>query len=97
MAKKFSLVRDSNGNPAQLVPLSDPHDIATGEQSNPIDGKVVRICAVDGAIRWLIGEDPEATAASHFLADQAEIYQPIEPGHKVSVYGGPANIGTAGI
>jgi len=88
---------DSNKRTIPIIKLNDPHDIATGEQSNEIDGTIVRICATDGAIRFLIGANPTALTTSNFLADQADIYQPCNVGDKVSVLGGPANISTAGV
>jgi hypothetical protein len=96
MAKKFRLFRDSNGNPVNLIRLNDPQEVLSGAQSLPIDGKAVRIFASDGAIRFLIGENPVADATSHALADQTDIYQPCNEGDKVSVFGGPANIATVG-
>lgn len=97
MSKKPFRPFDSNKNPISVMQLNDSHDIADGEQSDAIDGTIVRICATDGAIRFLIGADPTALTTSHFLADQAEIYQPCNVGDKVSVKGGPANISTCGV
>ena len=100
MAKKVYLPVDSNQKPLGIIQLNDPHDIdgsASSVQSNAIDGKVVRICATDGAIRFLIGTDPTALTTSHFLADQQEIWMPCDEGDKVAVLGGPANIATAGV
>jgi hypothetical protein len=97
MAKKVYLPVDSNGKAIPIIKLNDPQEVLSGAQSLPINGKIVRICATDGAIRFEVGANPTATATSHFLADQAEIWLPCEVDDKVSVLGGPANVATAGV
>ena len=99
MAKKIILPIDANANAVQCLKLSSPQDIdgtGTHAVSAAIQGELVRIVAIDGDIRFLIGTAPEALATSHFLGDHQEIWMPIEIGEKVSVLGGPAHIATAG-
>ena len=98
--KKLVLVRDANGAAIQAIALSAPHNVdgsSASAQSDAIDGELVRICAYDGDCRFLIGADPEASVTSHFLAEKSEIWVPITVGHKVAIYGGKANIATAGV
>ena len=100
MAKKNFLPLDTNANPVPLMKLSASEDIdgsIAHDESTAIDGNTVRIVAIDGDIRFLIGADPEALETSHFLGDHQEIYQPCNVGDKVSVLGGPANIATGGV
>jgi len=100
MAKKLRLLKDDTGSAIQVMALSAPHDVdgtSQAAQSNAIDGECVRISAVTGPLRFLIGDNPTAQATSHYLAEGDTIYQPCEVGDKVSVLGGKANIATAGM
>jgi hypothetical protein len=99
-AVKNQMPVDGNSNAIPVMKLGVSEDIdgtSTHDESAAIDGNMVRIVATDGDIRFLIGADPEALETSHFLGDHQEIYQPCEVGDKVSVLGGPANIGTVGV
>jgi hypothetical protein len=98
-AAKNQMPTDSNSNPIPVMKLNASEDIdgtSNHDESAAIQGNMVRIVAIDGDIRFLIGEDPEALEDSHFLGDHQEIYQPCNIGDKVSVLGGPANIATLG-
>lgn len=100
MSKKKALLKDVTGSAIQIMELSSPHDVdgtTASAQSNAIDGEIVRICALDTDIRWLIASNPIALTTSHYLGQGKEIYQPIEVGYKVAVLGGKANISTAGV
>ena len=91
--------KDEHGQAVQIMSLSDPHDVdgsTLSAQSNPIDGKIVRICAVGADIRFVIGTDPTATITSNFLTANSEIWCPITVGDRVAVLGGIANIATVG-
>ena len=99
MAKKALLTRDANGELIQVMNLHSPQDVdgtSASTQSTAIEGDLVRICAVDADIRFLIGADPEALTTSHFLPQGGEIWMPITSGNKVAVLGGKANIAIAG-
>lgn len=100
MSKSLELSRDVNGAVIQVTALNDPQDVdgsSASAQSSAIDGKLVRICAVSGDIRFLIGSNPVALTTSHFLAEKSEIWVPITVGYKVAILGGVANIATAGL
>jgi hypothetical protein len=97
MSYKIHLITGSNGEVLPIIQLNDAQDVLSGAQSTPIQGKLVRICATSGAIRFLVGANVTAIATSNYLADQQEIYQPCKVGDVVSVYGGPANVATAGV
>lgn len=99
-AKQNLFPLDNNGNPVPCMKLSSPEDIDGTEghqESTPISGNMVRICAINGDIRFLVGDGVEAGEASHFLADKQEIWMPCDTGDVVSVYGGEANVATAGV
>jgi hypothetical protein len=94
----MGLLLDKNGNPTQIMELKSPHDVdgtSASAQSDAIEGDVVRIFAVSGTVRWLIGANPTALATSHALGEGQEIYQPIGRGQKVAILGGVANIGSS--
>jgi len=97
---KKLLERDDNGSPMGLMKLAFPHDIdgtSQSVQSNAINGYVVRIVSLDNILRVKIGTNPTAAATSEITVPAlGEIYLPIEPGQKVAVRGGQANISTAG-
>lgn len=93
----MTLILDKNGNATQIIALSAPHDVdgsLSSQQSNAINGDIVRIFAVSGTVRFLVGSNPTALASSHALAEGQDIYQPIAKGDKVAVLGGIANIST---
>lgn len=95
----FNLLRDQNGNTIPIVALKEPHDVdgsVASAQSQPIDGDFVKITAKGSDITWLIGTNPEALQTSNWLGWGDYIYQPIERGQKVAVFGGLANIATVG-
>jgi hypothetical protein len=96
---KALLVRDANGEIIPVMNLSSPQDVdgaLASAQSGAITGDLVRICAVNADIRFLIGADPIALTTSHFLPQAGEIWMPIISGYKVAVLGGKANISVAG-
>lgn len=100
MAKKLQMPYDTNGNPVQAMKLGDPEEIdgtLAHDETAALEGELVRIVALDGDIRFLIGTAPEAEATSHFLGDHQEIWMPITTGDKVSVYGGKAQVAVAGV
>ena len=97
---KKLLQRDDNGSPTGLMELTFAHDIdgtSQNAQSNAINGSVVRIVSLDNILRVKIGTNPTAGTTNDIAVPAlGEIYQPIEPGQKVAVRGGKANISTAG-
>jgi hypothetical protein len=93
---KNNMPLDGYGNSMLSLPLQTPVDVTTGNVSAALVGRIIRICAVDADIRFLVGTNPTALATSHFLAQGAEIWYPIHSGDKVSVLGGTANIAVAG-
>jgi hypothetical protein len=100
MSKKNHLPTDDNSNAIQAMKLSSSHDIdgtSSHDESDPILGNMVRIVAIDGDIRFEVGDDVEALEDSNFLGDHQEIWMPCDSGDVVSVLGGPANIATAGV
>ena len=97
MSYKVHLQTGSNGEILPIIQLNDSQDVVSGAQSTAIQGKLVRICAINGAIRFLIGTNPTALSTSHYLADQQEVWMPCNVGDKISVLGGTANISTAGV
>jgi len=100
MAKKILMPKDANNQSIQIMALSSPQDVdgsAESAQSDPIDGGIVRICAVGSDIRFLIGLDPTAQITSIFLPANAEIWCPLNVGDRVAVLGGVANITTVGV
>jgi hypothetical protein len=100
MADEIAMVYDVYGNPIQLIPLSRSQDVVasstTSVKSTAINGHAVRIHAHDTEIRFLIGDEPEAEATSHYLAPYEAIDQPIVSGQKVAIYGGIASISVLG-
>jgi hypothetical protein len=95
----LELIRDANGNPVQLVPLSNSQDVdGTGgsAQSLAIDAKGVRIASISGNVRFETGVNPEAVIAGPFLKEGNEIWLPINPGDKVAILGGIVNITAIG-
>lgn len=100
MAKKIYMPKDSDQKPVPIMELSASHDVdgtSASTQSNAIDGYIVRIVSVDNALRVLIGADPTALDTSILVPALCEIYLPIQPGQKVAVKGGKANICTCGV
>jgi hypothetical protein len=96
---KAILLRDATGEIIPVMNLHNPQDVdgtSKSAQSSAITGDLVRICAVNTDIRFLIGSDPEALGTSHFLPQGGEIWMPIASGQKVAVLGGKANIAVAG-
>jgi len=100
MAKKLYMPKDADRKAIPVMALSASHDVdGTGAsaQSNAIDGWIVRIASVDNALRVAIGSNPTAGAADILVPALGEMYLPIQPGQKVAVLGGKANICTVGV
>lgn len=98
--KKLLMPTDDNYHPIPIMALSGSHDVDgsnASTQSSAIEGYIVRIKSLDNQLRFVIGDDPTAVAASPALEAKDEIYQPVRPGQKVAILGGRANICTAGI
>jgi len=98
--KRLLLKEDENGHPIQAFDLSASEDIdgtSASVQSSAIDAPLVRISAVGGAVRFLIGANPTALDTSHYLAQGSSIIMPIVPGQKVAVKGNTANIAACGV
>lgn len=92
--------KDDNGQAIQAMSLSGSHDIdgtSVSAVSSVIDGTLVRICATNGDIRFMVGRNPVAVAGSNFLGDHQEIWMPCNEGDQVAILGGKANIATAGV
>jgi len=87
---------DANGNPIPVLKLGTHEEIdgtsASAQNSTAITTRLIRIFAVSGTVRFLIGPNPTALATSIPLAEGAEIYQPINSGQKIAVLGGVANV-----
>lgn len=87
---------DLNGNPVAVVKLGTHEEIdgtsASAQNSTAIATRVIRIFATTGNVRFLIGDNPTALATSIPLAENTEIYQPINPGQKIAVLGGKINV-----
>jgi len=98
--KKLLMPYDANNRPVPVMALSASHDINgtnASAQSSAIDGWIVRIASVDNALRVVIGANPTADVEDILIPALGEIYLPIEPGQKVAVLGGKANICTCGV
>jgi len=97
---KKLLEKDDDRQPMPLMKLAFPHDIdgtSNSAQSNAINGYVVRIVSLDNLLRIAIGTNPTADLTNEIVVPAlGELYLPIEPGQKVAVRGGQANISTAG-
>lgn len=88
-----NMLQDQNGHPIQILTLSAPQRIdgtSASAKSAAITTNIVRICALDALVYFLIGADPAATNASHSVPANTDIYQPIVPGQKVAIFGGIA-------
>jgi hypothetical protein len=86
---------DSNKNPIPVVHLSNSEDVdgsGASAQSSAFDGFLVRIVSIDNAIRVAVGADPTAVATSILISAFGELWLPIQPGFKVAVLGGKANV-----
>lgn len=96
---KKLLDKDDDLKPMPLMKLAFPHDVdgtSDSTQSKAINGYVVRIVSLDNLLRIKIGANPTAgTTNDAAVPALGEIYLPIEPGQKVAVRGGQANIATA--
>lgn len=86
---------DINQNPMPVVHLSSPEDVdgsGASTQSSVFDGRLVRIVSIDNALRVAVGPDPTAGAAGILIPAFGELWLPIQPGWKVAILGGKANI-----
>ena len=86
---------DVNGNPIPVVHLSNPEDVdgsGVSTQSSVFNGRLVRIVSIDNALRVAVGANPTAGAAGILISAFGELWLPIQPGWKVAVLGGKANI-----
>ena len=100
MSKTLVSIKDGNGNVLPIIALGASQDVVSTSasvQSTAIDAKAVRIVSVSGDLRFLTGSNPVALAASPILKDGQEIWVPINPGDKVAILGGTANISEVGI
>jgi len=100
MAKKLLMPFDANNRPIPVMSLASPDDVdgtSASAQSSAIDGWIVRIASVDNALRVAIGSNPTAVATDILIPALGEMYLPIQPGEKVAVLGGKANICTCGV
>lgn len=99
-AKRKLMPKDDNGKAIQAMKLNDSEDIdgtLISAVSSAINGTLVRICAIDGDIRFEVGATPVAVVDSNFLGDHQEIWVPCNEGDQVAILGGKANIATAGV
>ena len=95
--KKIQQMVDINGNPLGIVGFSASENLdgsTNADQSAAINSVAVRIAATDGDVRFAIGDDPVADGDCPIIFEGTDLYQPIEPGQKVSVFGGKANVCT---
>jgi len=100
MAKKLLMPRDAQNRSIPVLDLSASHDIdgtSASDQSDAIDGWIVRIVSLDNILRVAVGANPTAVAADIAVPALGEIYLPIQPGQKIAVLGGKANICTVGV
>lgn len=102
MAKKLLMPVDANMHPFPALDLSAPEDVdgsSASAQSAAIDAWLVRIHSVEATniIRVLVGANPTALDTSIALAPMQCLYLPIQPGQKVAVKGGKANICACGV
>lgn len=100
MAKKLYMPKDADRKAVPVMSLSAPHDVdgtSVSTQSDAIDGWVARIVSVDNALRIAIGTNPTAGLTDILVPALGEIYLPIQPGEKIAVFGGKANICTCGV
>lgn len=96
---------DSNGKPLGLIQLNDSQYVdgtSATAKSAAIEGYAIRIKSMDNDLKFKIGPDSiaeplEAAATDIALSALDEIYQPIQPGEKVAILGGIANICTCGV
>lgn len=97
--RKIRILTDSDRVSLGIVKLNDSQDVngtASSTQSAAINGHAVRILSLDNIIRFAIGENPTALATSAAIQALDEILQPCNPGDKVAILGGNANITTLG-
>lgn len=94
--------RDANNEPFPAIELSASQDVdgtSASAQSAAIDGWLVRIQSVESTnvVRVLTGADPTALDTSVAIGPFKILFLPIQPGQKVAVKGGKANICTCGV
>ena len=94
------LKRDNYRSPMNLISLHDSQDVdGTGAsaRSTQLKCQTVRIAAVDGDIRYRVG-DHTVTASSTdiFLGDHDKEFVAITPGQYIAVLGAKANITICG-
>lgn len=86
---------DTNKNPLPVVSLSNSQDVdgsGGSLQSTVLNGRLVRIVSVDNALRVAVGANPTAAEDGILISPFGELWLPIQPGWKVAVRGGKANI-----
>lgn len=102
MAKKLLMPVDANMHPFPALALSASQDVdgtSASAQSAAIDAWLVRVHSVEttNIIRVLVGDNPTALDTSPALAPMKTLLLPIQPGQKVAIKAGKANICACGV
>ena len=102
MAKKLYMPKDADREPFPALDLSASADVdgtSASAQSAAIDAWLVRVQSIEATnvIRVLVGANPTATDTDIAVAPMDKIFLPIQPGQKVAVKGGKANVCACGV
>ena len=102
MAKKLLMPIDANMHPFPALDLSASEDVdgtSASAQSAAIDAWMVRVQSLEAVnvVRVLVGANPTATDTDIALAPMKTLLLPIQPGQKVAIKAGKANICACGV